>query len=125
MVATNRRLFPRQHEDAIIQVLSAPRGDESDRRNIGLIPARMCNQSREGLYIETDCALEPGSNISIKMVSPEGNHPENAYHMRDGQVIWCKKIAEHTSRYGVGVKILRKVVQADVRTSRFRQTTPA
>jgi hypothetical protein len=41
--------------------------------------------------------------------------------MRDAQVIWCKKLHDKTRRFGVGVKILRRVVQADVLTSRFRQ----
>jgi len=80
----------------------------------------MGNQSQEGLYIETDRALEPGINVSIKMISPEGDHPENAYYVRDGQVVWYKKFLDKTPRFGVGVKILRRVVQADVVTSRFR-----
>ena len=40
--------------------------------------------------------------------------------MRDGQVIWCNEIDDSISRFGIGVKILRKVVQANVLTSRFR-----
>ena len=120
MVATNRRRSPRQNEEAIIQVLLTPEGAEGDLEKVGLITVKMRNQSRDGLYIETDCALEPGSNVSIKMVSPEGDHPENAYFMRDGQVIWCNEIKDSVFRFGIGVKILRKVVQADVLTSRFR-----
>jgi hypothetical protein len=34
--------------------------------------------------------------------------------------VWCKEIDIETSRFGVGLKILRKVVQADVLTSRLR-----
>ena len=120
MVVTNRRLAPRQDVQAIIQILLIPGGVEGDRKNFDPIPGKICNQSRDGLYIETDCAFEPGSNLSIKMVSPEADHPENAYFMRDGQVIWCKKFNDPMVRFGVGVKILRKVVQADVLTSRFR-----
>jgi len=120
MVVTNRRLCPRQDAQATIQVLLITGGAEGDRKNVDLIPGTMCNQSQDGLYIETDRSLEPGSNVSIKMVSPEGDHPENAYFMRDGQVIWCKKFDDSIFRFGVGVKILRKVVQAYVLTSRFR-----
>ena len=75
---------------------------------------------KTGLYIETDCPFEPGSNISIKMISPLGDPNEKAYHMRDGQVIWCKQVGDSTSRFGIGIKILRKVVEAEVLTSRFR-----
>ena len=120
MVVSNRRLSPRQNEEATIQVLLTPGVAEGNRKNVDLIPVKMRNQSRDGLYIETDRALEPGSNVSMKMVSPEGVHPENAYYMRDCQVVWCKKLDDSISRFGVGVKILRKVVQVDVLTSRFR-----
>ena len=120
MVAPNRRLAPRRHEETTIQVLLTPRSTGGKRENIDLIPVKMCNQSCGGVYFEADRALEPGSNVSIKMVSPEKDCPENAYYMRDGQVIWCQKLADRISRYGVGVKILRRVVQADVLTSRFR-----
>ena len=120
MVETNRRHSPRQNEDATIQVLLALDDSRGGQDHCGLIPVKMGNQSQEGLYIETDRALEPGSNVSIKMVSPEGDHPENAYYMRDGQVVWCKIFDDRTPRFGVGVKFLRKVVRADVLTSRFR-----
>jgi hypothetical protein len=54
------------------------------------------------------------------MVSPEGDHPEKAYYVRDGQVVWYKKFLDKTPRFGVGVKILCRIVPADVMTSRFR-----
>ena len=56
----------------------------------------------------------------VKMVSPEGDHPENAYYVRYGQVVWYKKFLDKTPRFGVGVKIFRRVVQTDIMTSRFR-----
>ena len=120
MVATNRRHSPRQNEDATIEIFMATDDSRGGPGHCDLIPVKMGNQSREGLYFETDRVLEPGSNVSIKMVSPEEGHPEKAYYMRDGQVIWCKALGDKISRFGVGVKILRKVVQADVLTSRFR-----
>ena len=120
MVKTNRRHSPRQNEDVTIQVLLAPDDSMDSQARYDLIPAKMGNQSQEGLYLETERAFEPGSNVSIKMVSPESEHPESAYHMRDGQVVWCKIFDDKIPRFGVGVKILRKVVQADVLTSRFR-----
>lgn len=119
MANINRRHFPRQNKDATIQVLIAPdySADPQDRRDS--IPVKMYNQSEDGLYMEIDRFLQPGSNVSIKMVAPEGDHPEDAYYMHDGRVIWCQKVDDETSRFGVGVKILRKVVRAEVLTSRL------
>jgi hypothetical protein len=120
MVATNRRIFPRHDVQASVQVLMAAEGSQQDPENVRMVSGKIYNQSRDGLYIETDRILEPGANVSIKMVSPQENHPENAYFIRDGQVIWCQKVEDGAACFGVGVKILRKVVQADVLTSRFR-----
>lgn len=119
MATTNRRHSPRQNEEATIQVLIAQDSLADPKDMPDFIPVKMYNQSRDGLYIETDRALEPGSNISIKMVAPERDHSEEAYFINDGRVIWCKKVDDKTSRFGVGVKILCKVVQAEVLTSRF------
>jgi len=119
MANTNRRHFSRQNKEATIQVLLTPDyfADPKDRRDF--IPVKMYNQSEDGLYIEIDRALQPGSNVSIKMVAPERDHTEDAYFMHDGRVIWCKKVDDKTSRFGVGIKILCKVVQAEVLTSRL------
>jgi len=121
MAITNRRHFPRQKEEATIQVLMTPEDFTALKDRHDFIPVKMYNQSEGGLYIEIDRALQPGSNVSIKMVTPERAHPEDAYFMHDGRVIWCKKVDDKTSRFGVGVKILCKVVQAEVLTSRFER----
>ena len=120
MAVTDRRRSPRQTEQTVVQVLQISGGASGNRRNLELRAAKIRNLSREGLYIETDRAFEPGSNISIKMISPLGDPTEKAYYMRDGQVIWCKQVDDSTSRFGIGIKILRKVVEAEVLTSRFR-----
>jgi Tfp pilus assembly protein PilZ len=119
MAATNRRHFPRQNKEATIQVLMTPDHFADATDGLDFIPVKMYNQSKNGVYIETDRALEPGSNVSIKMVAPERDHPENAYFMHDGRVMWCKKVDDKTSRFGVGVKILSKFVRAEVLTSRL------
>jgi len=120
MNETDRRGFPRQDEEATIQVLIAPQYSRDRKEGCDLIPVKMCNQSTEGLCIEIDRALHPGSNVSLKMVSPEAGHPEDAHYICDGRVIWCQKVNGGISRFGVGIKILRRVVRADVRTSRFK-----
>ena len=116
----DRRHSPRQRKDATIEVLLIPVDleDRTDRR--AFIPARLVNQSDNGLYIEIDRDLQPGSNVRIKMVSPEGYHPEEVHYMRDGRVIRCEKVDDATPRFGIGIKILRKVIQARVLTSRFK-----
>jgi hypothetical protein len=120
MADTNRRLSPRQESHIAIQVLMNSGGTGGHPRNLDLIPGKICNQSRDGLYIEMDRILEPGSNVSIKIVPPEDYQPENPYFVRDGRVIWCQKIDDPKSLFGIGIKVLRKFVQADVLTSRFR-----
>ena len=116
----NRRNFPRQNAADTIQVLLIPDDFEGRKDSCDLIPAKMVNQSGNGLYIAIDRNLQPGSNVRIKMVSPEGYHPEEAHYMRDGRVIRCEKVDDATSRFGVGIKILRKIVRAQILSNRFR-----
>ena len=121
---SNRRHFPRQNAEGTIKVLLLPDDIETCEDSYSLIPVQMYNQSKEGLYVEIDRELQPGLNVRIKMVSPEEYHPEEAYYLRDGRVIWCRKVDEESSRFGIGIKILRKVVRAPVLTSRFGKTRP-
>ena len=120
MTETNRRRSPRQDANATIQVLISGQYSKDRKAGGDFIPAKMCNQSTQGFCIELDRALDCGSTVSLKMVSPEEDHPEDAHSICDGRVIWCRKAGGDTSRFGIGIKILRKVVQADVLTSRFR-----
>lgn len=119
MAESDRRHFPRQYEEAAIQVLPTPVHFKGRKDSFNFLPAKMHNHSEEGLYIEIDHTLQPGSTLSIKLASPVADHPEEAYYMYDGRVIWCKKVDKTTSRFGGGVKIVRKVVRADILTSRF------
>ena len=119
MAESDRRDFPRKNEKTAIQVLLAPDHSNGPKDSYDLLPANLCNQSEEGLYIEIDHILQPGSTLSIKMAAPVEDHPEDAYYMYDGRVVWCKKIDDKTCRFGGGVKIVRKVVRADVLTTRF------
>ena len=119
MAESDRRHYPRQIKDAAIQVLLAPDPAKSHRDIYDLLPARLRNQSEEGLCIEIDHSLQPGSILSIKMTTAAEAHSEDAYYMYDGRVIWCKKIDKKARRYGGGVQLIRKVVRADILTSRF------
>ena len=121
MAITNpeRRHFPRKTAEGTIKILPIPDGIEIRKESCNLIPVQMYDQSEEGIYVEIDRALQPGLNIRIKMISPDKRHPEEAYYLRDGRVVWCKKVEEDSPLFGVGIKILRKVVRAPVLTSRF------
>ena len=119
MAESDRRQFPRKNKDTAIQVLLAPDHSNDHKDKYDLLPAKLCNQSEEGLYIEIDHTLQPGSTLSIKLATPLEDHPEDPYSMYDGRVMWCKKVDEKTFRFGGGVKIVRKVVRADVLTTRF------
>jgi hypothetical protein len=120
MAESNRRHFPRHKAEDSLEVLLIPDDLIGSKDSYDLIPAKMVNQNKNGFYIEIDRELQTGSNVRIKMVSPEGYHPEEAHYMRDGRVMRCEKVADTNSRFGVGIKILRKVIQARVLTSRFR-----
>ena len=120
MVESNRRLFPRKNTVVSIQVLVVPENPRNREKNIEIIPAKMANQSQEGLYLETDRALQPGSNVALRINGSEVIPPsDNAYRIHDGRIIWCHKIDDDPPRFGIGIKILRRAVQADIITSRF------
>ena len=115
-----RRHSSRQIKKAAIQVLPAPDNPEGRRGSIDSIPGKMCDQSDEGVYIEIDRALKPGSNVRLEMIPQHSANPVGAYFVRDGRVVRCENVDEKKSRFGVGIKILRKVVNAPILSSRFR-----
>ena len=120
MAEFNRRYSPRQNTEATVQVFLTAGNSTGHQDSGNLTLVTLCNQSENGLYFETDHALQPGSNVSIKMIAPERCRSEDAYGLHDGRVVWCQKIHGGGARFGVGVKILRKVLRAAVLTSRFR-----
>ncbi len=120
MADSNRRLFPRHKAEDTLEILLIPDKFEGHKDGYDLFPAKMGNQSSNGLYIEIDRDLQPGSNVKIRMISPNGDHPEEAHYIRDGRVMRCEKADDGPARFGVGIKILRKVIQARVLTSRFK-----
>lgn len=119
MVESDRRHLPRQNEEASIKVLITSDYSRGQNYIADSVPGKMYNQSDGGLYIEIDRPLKPGSGVSIKMGAPEEDNPTDAYYLHNTRVIWCKNIDAETLRFGIGVKILRSVVRANVLTSRF------
>jgi hypothetical protein len=69
-------------------------------------PAVMYNYTTQGIYFESDYALQPGSDVHIKVEDqPKGRHIIGADKRYKAKVKWCKEIAESDpSRFGVGVQ---------------------
>ena len=72
--------------------------------------AEMYNSGLGGMYFESEKAIQPGSEICIKMVNykPDKSGPESfkAYRAR---VKWCKKTRKKgISCYGIGIQYLAK-----------------
>jgi hypothetical protein len=89
-------------------------GSESPDR----IPGRIVNAGQQGVYTESSQALEPGTRVSIEMVPPGMDTRETAYKVRRGKVIWCRQLeSSRECRYGAGIEILEKVVQAEIPVS--------
>ena len=119
MDTCDRRLAARQTKDLPIWVILSIDDAQSGRVKNHMIPGKICNQSEDGLGIEIDRCLPPGSNVRIKIASKPQSALAELYYIRDGLVRWCERLAAPSGRFGAGIKILRKVVQAPVLTSRF------
>jgi hypothetical protein len=61
-----------------------------------------------------------GLNVRIRIASPEGYHPEKAYYIIDGRVVRCEKVNDEKSRFGLGIQILHKTIEAHIQESRFK-----
>jgi hypothetical protein len=73
-------------------------------------PAKMYNTSLNGMYFESERALQPESDICIKMVThlSEETEPEACKACR-ARVKWCQKIDKSgISCYGIGIQYLAK-----------------
>ena len=72
--------------------------------------AKMYNSGLGGMYFESERALQPGSDICIKMATHSfGESEPEAYKAYRAKVRWCKKMdKEDTSRYGIGIQYLAK-----------------
>lgn len=121
MSELHRRHSSRHLQDVTIQIILTPEYPNGHDHRDDTFVARMRNQSEDGLYIEMERALQPGWNISIKMTAPNEGHPGGIYQMYAGRVIWCKSVADKAACFGIGIKTLRKAVQAEVMSSRFGQ----
>ncbi len=74
------------------------------------IQGRMANYSQNGLYFESESALQSGTSILIRVLKnlDADNAPEVREGFRSvalGEVKWCKEfISEGSTYYGIGVR---------------------
>ena len=67
--------------------------------------ARMFNYSKEGVYFESDNALDPGTQIYIGIQdSPFATMPD-VLEYRLAKIMWRKNLEDSFFRYGYGVKL--------------------
>jgi len=79
------------------------------------ISGRIVNAGRQGVYLETDHCLEPGTRVSIEIVPPGEPARRAVYKVRRGKVIWCRRLGAGRKRhYGAGIEILERVLQAEI-----------
>lgn len=69
------------------------------------LSARMRHYSNNGVYIETDSLLLPGTEIYIGLEnSPFVSFP-NVYDIYQAEVKWLRMLNSRTYKYGCGLKI--------------------
>jgi hypothetical protein len=119
----NRRHFSREDKEDTIQVLLIHDDFEDPEDSGDSIPSKMVNQSDNGLYLKIDRRLAPGGMVRIKKIMQEESCFDEAWYIRDGLVTHCEEVDDATFHFGVGVKILRKVIQGHILTSRFKKHT--
>lgn len=113
----DNRQFPRKRNEVIVQILQ--QRDYSHYRNDKnyFLPVTVFNQSEEGLYFEANRPLNPGTIISIKMITPEESRSKDVYPIHYGRVAWCKQLDDTATLFGIGVRVAEKMVRAKVQFS--------
>ena len=105
MAECNRRQSPRQNMYTTVQVFLRSDNLTGSTESGDILPVSMYNQSENGLYIEIDRALPPGSNLSIKMTAPEKHKAKDAYPCAMDGLYGAKKsmtkyyVSEWVSKY--------------------------
>lgn len=111
------RAAARESRDATVQVMARRTACHDLFDKPAFLSGTLLNQSPEGLYLEIDQALQPGSTIIVKMAGPDGDL-WGPYTLHRGRVAWCRPLAGRTlPLYGVGVKVYERVVQTALNPS--------
>ena len=117
MSAFKKRSYSREENDAPILILT--KGDFAFcmKNRSRYISAQMRNSDKGGIYFESSDAIQPGSNISIKVVDNHScdDYSKGVYRVHYARVVWCKEIDRVGGRcYGIGAQILETVLQAEI-----------
>ena len=103
MAADNKRSYERYYYEAPVQYAYA--GEEK------YYDAKMYNYSNGGMYFESAYAVEPGSQVYVKMAnySADASGPES-YESYYGEAKWCSQTTkQNAAYYGVGVQYAEPV----------------
>ncbi len=117
MSAKTERLYSRNHHEAPILVLTERNYAGYMKEKHYYAYAQMYNCDKGGVYFETDHAIQPGQNVSIKIVESSSKAEKNsgACIVHYASVKWCKEMeGAPDTRYGMGAQILETVVQAEI-----------
>ena len=66
----------------------------------------MLNQSKSGMYFETDSILELGAEIYLGIENSPGVSFADEYEGKRAEIIWRKKLKKSFYNYGYGVKFI-------------------
>ncbi len=111
------RSCSREYNEAPILILTKKSYSSYMKNRHYYAYAQMRNFHQKGMYFESDYAIQPGSNISIKMDDVSSNYDcdSSSRKVHHATVKWCKQIKHgEDKRYGVGAKISETVVQSEV-----------
>ncbi len=107
MKATKKRACPRSYDESPILLQTKDNYACYNKVNKYYTYAKMYNSCMDGMYFETDFALQPGSDICIKIINltPDDTYCPEAYKAYKGKVKWCKETSDpDNTGYGVGVQ---------------------
>lgn len=101
MTTNTKRGYARSYVQAPILFANTKTSD--------FLSARMCNASVDGMHIESEHFVEPGTDIRIKVLNsaPDPVYNPEAYKVFRARVKWCRKIEADSgtgSSYWIGVK---------------------
>ena len=109
MVTFSKRNSLRHYDQAPILLQTKYDYSCYNKDNFYYTCAKMHNYSCEGMYFESDYALQPGAKVNVEMA--DDTMPCIADRELDvycAEVKWCKKIAtSDVAHFGVGIRFFK------------------
>lgn len=100
----------REYKDAPVFILTQRDYARFRKNSSYYTRGKMVNCGGGGLCFESDYAIQPGSDIFIKMEDVFHSHANDRgteYRLHSGRVKWCRQMSRAgASYYGVGVEII-------------------